>query len=162
MNFSAKLYKIWLWLITYDITVSQFRILQKQIKHTPASYHEFFCREYTLHKTICKDYTQEILSTKIRGRAITATSRQVAHCSIQKENFYAYQLKRDNWIKSTKYNKRICLSTIPFLLWFAFLCLEININAPSSWFALYQHLEIYFFSCFSLEFQLSNRGIFWR
>lgn len=46
-------------------------------------------------KTICKDYTQEILSTTIRGRAITTPTRQVARCSIQKENFYAYQLKRD-------------------------------------------------------------------
>ena len=105
-----------------------------------------------MHKTFCKDYTQEIFSTKIRGRAITATSRQVAHCSIQKENFYAYQLKRDNWIKSTKCNKRILLSTIPFSLWFVFAFLEININTPSSWFVLYQHLEIYFFLVFPLNF----------
>ena len=109
-------------------------------------------KKYTLHKTFCKDYTQEILSTTIRGRAITTPSLQVAHCSIQKENFYAYQLKRDNWIKSTKYNKRIFLSTIPFSLWFVFTFLEININTPSSWFALYQHLEIYFFLVFSLNF----------
>ena len=113
-----------------------------------SSYHVFICNEYTLHKTICKDYTQEILSTTIRGRAIKTPSRQVARCSIQKENFYAYQLKRDNWIKSKMNNKRICLSTIPFLLWFVFLCLEINMNTPSSWFALYQHLEIYFFLFF--------------
>ena len=74
------------------------------------------------------------------------------HIVQYKKKFYAYQLKRDNWIKSTKYNKRIFLSTIPFSLWFVFAFLEININTPSSWFALYQHLEIYFFLVFPLNF----------